>query len=388
MSKLVVSTSTFCLLAVRQQATQHVQGLATQVHDETKLCTARRQARDASNIRLHKLNESTQRQMLDCNKQTEDATKLQAALTQTEVQLSKRKEGNMVVPASGAVEVHANAMKNLQAEKSLLQGKDDLLEKLTKELQQCKESIAAKDEVMKSTEKEIAQTTKEIVPELLKENKSRIQKHESLVAEKETKKFVIANEKEKQAQQRGEMEKIQKLVAELDRLAKEKTTSLKELAPKGGKGKGKSKEATAKKKANTKLETLEKSVEKQKKDLQMAKHRLEVEIAKRAAAVAAGAQRSELQADIDTTKKESVDLKEEQDKERIRYTKQYNENKKDTKQKKDEDRAQIYTRETKLTQIKVSGLQVQQLIQLYTNTDYCLVSFCTWILTTTGSSNR
>jgi hypothetical protein len=31
---------------------------------------------------------------------------------------------------------------------------------------------------------------------------------------------------------------------------------------------------------------------------------------------------------------------------------------------------------------KVSGFQAHKLIQIYTNTDYCLVAFCTWILST------
>jgi hypothetical protein len=30
----------------------------------------------------------------------------------------------------------------------------------------------------------------------------------------------------------------------------------------------------------------------------------------------------------------------------------------------------------------VSSLQAHKLIQIYTNTDYCLVAFCTWILIT------
>jgi hypothetical protein len=31
----------------------------------------------------------------------------------------------------------------------------------------------------------------------------------------------------------------------------------------------------------------------------------------------------------------------------------------------------------------VSSIQAHKLIQIFTNTDYCLVAFCTWILTTT-----
>jgi hypothetical protein len=36
----------------------------------------------------------------------------------------------------------------------------------------------------------------------------------------------------------------------------------------------------------------------------------------------------------------------------------------------------------------VSRLQVQQLPLIYTNTDYCLLAFCTWVLTTGGTHPR
>jgi hypothetical protein len=37
---------------------------------------------------------------------------------------------------------------------------------------------------------------------------------------------------------------------------------------------------------------------------------------------------------------------------------------------------------------RVSSLQAHKLIQIYTNTDYCLVAFCTWILTTRHEQQR
>jgi hypothetical protein len=37
---------------------------------------------------------------------------------------------------------------------------------------------------------------------------------------------------------------------------------------------------------------------------------------------------------------------------------------------------------------QVSSLQAHKLIQIYTNTDYCLPTFCTWVLTTSASATR